>query len=245
VVLDINKEAAEETARLINTFAETPTSIWQLDVRDEEQVNRVLKEITQKYSRVDVWAHLAGGPIGSTLIEDILPAVWRANLEINLTGAFLCSRAVLPLMKQQRQGKIVLVSSCSGRGMGTTTSADYATAKAGIVIFTRQLAFEAAPFNINVNAVAPGPTREPDPERDRKDGRLSRIPLGRFARPEDQARMIVFLASDWASMMAGVTVDVDGGMHFGWVDYETYLSKHDIPATVESGFIRRGPAKSA
>ena len=72
-VLDIKKEAAEETARLINTFAETSASVWQLDVTNEEQINRVLKEITQKYSRIDVWAHLAGGHIGSTWIERYSP----------------------------------------------------------------------------------------------------------------------------------------------------------------------------
>lgn len=230
-VLDINKEAAAETARLINAFAETPALVWQLDVTKEKQVDQVLREIMKNYSRIDVWAHIAGGRMGSTLIEEIPLRVWRANIELNLTGAFLCSRAVLPVMKRQRQGKIVLISSVSARVV-STTSADYASAKAGIITFTKQLAFEGGPFNINVNAIVPGPTHESDPERDRKDGRMPRIPLQRFSLPEDQARAIVFLASDWADMITGVALDVDGGEYLGEMDYETYLSKHKNPVNL-------------
>lgn len=225
-VLDISKEAAAETAKQINAFAENAAAIWQVDVTKEEQVERVVKDITGDYGRIDVWAHIAGGPMGSTLIEETPPAVWRASIELNLTGAFLCTRAILPVMKRQRQGKIVLVSSMAGRGIGHSTSADYPAAKAGIITFTRQLAFETGPFNINANAIAPGPTHEQDPERDRRDGRLSKVPLQRFAEPEDQARAIVFLASNWADMITGVTLDVDGGLYLGFADYETYLSKH-------------------
>ncbi len=230
VVLDINKEAAAETVKLIDAFGETAASIWQVDVTNEEQVDRSIREIVEKCGRIDVWAHIVGGHKGSTLIEETPLSVWRANIELNLTGAFLCSRAVLPVMKRQRQGKIILLSSMAGRGMGYTTSADYPAAKAGIVTFTKQLAFEAGPFNINVNAIAPGPTHEPDPERDAKDGRMSKAPLKRFARPEDQAKAIVFLSSNWADMITGVTLDVDGGLYLGFLDYETYLSKHRSPA---------------
>ncbi len=233
-VLDINQEAAAETARLINAFAETPVSVWQVDVTNKEQVDRVVREITEKYSRIDVWAHIVGGHRGSTLIEDIPLGVWRGNIELNLTSAFLCSRAILPVMKGQRQGKIVLVSSGAARVV-SITSADYAVAKAGIVVVTKQLAFEGGPFNINVNAISPGPTHEPDPEGDRKDGRLSRVPLQRFARPEDMARAIVFLSSNWSEMITGVTLDVDGGGYLAWMDYETYLSKHKHAVNVGKG----------
>ncbi|MFB3886301.1 MAG: SDR family NAD(P)-dependent oxidoreductase [Thermodesulfobacteriota bacterium] len=228
-VLDINREAAAETARQAKAFGEAPPLIWQVDVTDEEEVDRVVKEIIAQCRRIDVWAHIAGGHRGSTLIEEIPPAVWRASIELNLTGAFLCSRAVLPVMKKQRQGKIVLISSSAGRRIGSTSGADYASAKAGIVTFTKQLAFEGDPFNINVNAVAPGPTHAPNAERDRKDNRLAIIPLQRPASPEDQAKAIVFLASNWADMITGVTLDVDGGMYFAWMDYETYLAKHKHP----------------
>jgi len=229
VILDINKEAAEETARLINSFTEEAAAVWQVDITDEDAVGRAVKEIEAKYHRVDVWAQIVGGHAGSTLIEDTPLTVWRANIELNLTGAFICSRAILPVMKRQRRGKIVLLSSMAGRGLGYTTSADYPASKAGIVTFARQLAFEAGPFNINVNAIAPGPTHEPNPEKDGKDVRLSMAPLGRLARPEDQARAIVFLSSSWAEMITGMTLDVDGGLYISNMDYTTYLVKHSCP----------------
>ena len=229
-VLDVNQERAVETANLINAFAETAALTRQVDVTHEEELDRVVKEIMGHYGRIDVWAHIAGGHKGSMLIEEIPPEVWRANIELNLTGAFLGSRAALRVMKPQRQGKIVLVSSMAARRIGHVTSADYPSAKAGIITFTRQLAFEAGPFNINANAIAPGPTYEPNPDRDRKDGRVSMVPLQRIARPEDQAKAIVFLASSWADMITGVTLDVDGGMYLGLTDYETYRAKHEQPS---------------
>ncbi len=227
-VLDINIEAAAKTAKLINGVAENAAAVWQVDALNKDQVDQSIKEILKKYDRIDVWAHLVGGHKGRTLIEEIPVDVWTSNIEINLTSAFIGARAILPVMKRQRSGKIVLVSSFAARTI-SVSGADYAVAKAGIMTFTKQMAYEAGFFNINVNAIVPGPTHEPDPVKDRRDGRLPRVPLGRFARPEDQARAIVFLASNWAEMITGVALEIDGGMHLGWLDWETYLSKHKNP----------------
>jgi 3-oxoacyl-[acyl-carrier protein] reductase len=229
-VLDINIEAAAETAKLINSAAQNAASVWQVDALNKDQVHQTVKEILGKYDRIDVWAHLVGGHKGRTLIEEIPVDVWKSNIEINLTSAFIGARAILPAMKRQRSGKIVLVSSFAAQCI-SVSGADYAVAKAGIITFTKQLAYEAGFFNINVNAIVPGPTHEPNPEKDRRDGRLPRVPLGRFARPEDQAKAIVFLASNWSEMITGVALEIDGGMHLGWVDWETYLSKHQHPVT--------------
>lgn len=228
-VLDINREAAGETAKLINASEEEAASAWQVDALSENQLDKTVKEILEKYSRIDVWAHIVGGHKGRTLIEDIPLDLWKSNMERNLTSAFIGARVILPVMKRQKSGKIVLISSFAARTIAVS-GADYSVAKAGIINFTKQLAYEAGFFNINVNAVVPGPTHEPDPEKDQRDGRLPRVPLGRFACPEDQAKAIVFLASDWAKMITGVALDVDGGMQHGFVDWETYLAKHQAPA---------------
>ncbi len=227
-LLDINKEALEETQRLTDALG-CKASTWHLDVTNEAQVDQVVKEVVKHYGHIDVWAHVAGGHKGATLIEDIPPALWRANIELNLTGAFFCARAVLPVMKRQKQGKIVFVSSEAGVSHGYMSGADYASAKGGLVTFMRNLAFEAGPFGINVNAIVPGPTREPNPEKDRRDGRLPKVPLQRFSRPEDQAKAIAFLSSNWAYMITGTTLIVDGGLLIARADYETYLSKHKRP----------------
>ena len=228
-VLDINSEAAAETARLINALREKAASVWQVDALNQDQVDKTVKEILEQYNRIDVWAHIVGGHKGRTLIEEIPLDLWKSNMERNLTSAFIGARAILPVMKRQKNGKIVLVSSFAARTIAVS-GADYSVAKAGIITFTKQLAYEAGFFNINVNAVVPGPTHEPNPEKDSRDGRLQRVPLGHFACPEDQAKAIVFLASDWAEMITGVALDVDGGMQLGFVDWETYLSKHQTPA---------------
>jgi 3-oxoacyl-[acyl-carrier protein] reductase len=231
-VLDISSEAAAETARLINASGDKSASVWQVDALNQDQVDKTVKEILEQHNRVDVWAHIVGGHKGRTLIEEIPLDLWKSNMERNLTSAFIGARAILPVMKRQKNGKIVLVSSFAARTIAVS-GADYSVAKAGIITFTKQLAYEAGFFNINVNAVVPGPTHEPNPEKDRRDGRLPRVPLGRFARPEDQAKAIVFLASDWAEMITGIALDVDGGMQHGFVDWETYLAKHQSP--VHSG----------
>jgi NAD(P)-dependent dehydrogenase (short-subunit alcohol dehydrogenase family) len=228
-VLDINREAADETAKSINGSGEEAASAWQVDALNENQLDKAVKEILEKYSRIDVWAHIVGGHKGRTLIEEIPLDLWKSNMERNLTSAFIGARVILPVMKRQRNGKIVLISSFAARTIAVS-GADYSVAKAGIITFTKQLAYEAGFFNINVNAVVPGPTHEPDPEKDQRDGRLPRTPLGRFACPEDQAKAIVFLASDWAKMITGIALDVDGGMQHGFVDWETYLAKHQAPA---------------
>jgi 3-oxoacyl-[acyl-carrier protein] reductase len=228
-VLDINREAANETASLINASGEKAALVWQVDALKQDQLDKTVKEILETHNRIDVWAHIVGGHKGRTLIEDIPLDLWNSNMERNLTSAFIGARAILPVMKRQKNGKIILVSSFAARTIAVS-GADYSVAKAGIITFTKQLAYEAGFFNINVNAVVPGPTHEPDPEKDQRDGRLPRVPLGRFACPEDQARAIVFLASDWAQLITGVALDVDGGMQLGFVDWETYLTKHQAPA---------------
>jgi NAD(P)-dependent dehydrogenase (short-subunit alcohol dehydrogenase family) len=228
-VLDINREAANETASLINASGGKAALVWQVDALKQDQLDKTVKEILEKHDRIDVWAHIVGGHRGRTLIEEIPLDLWKSNMERNLTSAFIGARAILPVMKRQKNGKIILVSSFAARTIAVS-GADYSVAKAGIITFTKQLAYEAGFFNINVNAVVPGPTHEPNPEKDQSDGRLPRVPLGRFARPEDQAKAIVFLASDWAKMITGIALDVDGGMQHGFVDWETYLSKHQAPA---------------
>ena len=137
---------------------------------------------------------------------------------INLTGTFLLTHAVVPVMKRQRSGKIINISSIAGRGVSRSSSSAYATAKGGIIALTRKLAFELGPHGITVNAIAPSLTLSerirPHWERRSAEGQaaeIERTPLGRVATPEDQARVICFLASSDADFVSGVTIDVTGG----------------------------------
>ena len=149
-----------------------------------------------------------------TLSED----GWDASVALNLKGAFLCSRALVGHMKARGRGVIVNIASTAGRGDSPNSGAAYASAKAGIVGFTRQIARELGPFGIRVNAIAPGSIltgraaarfeRADAPARERT---LQAIPLRRMGRPEDVAHVIVFLASPAASFITGAVLDVNGG----------------------------------
>jgi len=146
---------------------------------------------------------------------------WEQVIDVNLKGSFLCSQAVAPFMMQQRYGKIVNVSSGAAYGAVTPGSLNYSSAKAGILGLTFTLAMELGPFNINVNAVAPG---DIDTEMNRlaaerqgidfeayKKEQAKVIPIRRFGQPKDIANVICFLASEEASYVHGEVIHIFGG----------------------------------
>jgi NAD(P)-dependent dehydrogenase (short-subunit alcohol dehydrogenase family) len=192
------------------------------DALDGAQVSSVVKRIVDEHGRIDLLVNAVGGSTiiakPSAPVDELTLDDWQRMLHFNLTGTFLFTNAVVPVMKRQRSGKIVTISSIAGRGISPTSSSAYATAKGGIIAFTRKLSFELGPHGVTVNAIAPSLTLSPrlrprwdrmsDEERARES---ARVPLGRVALPEDQARVICFLASSDADFVTGVTIDVNGG----------------------------------
>ena len=163
---------------------------------------------------------------GSTIIDNPAAGIenmslkeWQGVLDFNLTGTFLFTQQLVPVMKAQGSGKIVNLSSVAGRGLSDVSSSSYATAKGGIIALTRKLSLELGPYGVTCNAVAPGKTMShriksrwellSDEEKQRD---LDSVPLKRFAEPRDQANVICFLASSDADMVTGVTIDVNGGV---------------------------------
>lgn len=172
----------------------------------------------------DILVNCVGGstilPKADMALADMTESQWDAMMAFNLKGAFLCCHDVIPLMVQGGGGTIVNVTSFTGRAILPDASVAYATAKAGLVGFTRRLAKELAPHNIRCNAIAPGFVMTPriksaiwdavGPEG--RAGLQQRIPLGRFAEPEEIAAAITFLASDESSYMTGAILDCNGGL---------------------------------
>jgi len=148
-------------------------------------------------------------------IEKISLDDWNLVLATNLTSLFLSSKLCLPAMKRKRYGKIVNVSSVAARNRSLVSGVHYVCSKAGVIGFTRQLAFEAAPYGINVNAVCPGQTRTPMLVQSMTKSQIrsleKSIPLRRVATPEEQAKVISFLASEESRYMSGAVLDVNGG----------------------------------
>ena len=184
----------------------------RVDVSVEEDVRGLVDATLAAFGRIDVLVNNAGiasaSPLGETTLDE-----WNRVLAVDLTGVFLCSRAVVPAMAEQAAGAIVNVGSQLGL-RGAPNLAAYCAAKAGVHGLTKALARELAPLGIRVNAVAPGPVDTPildDVDAATMAGILAEIPLGRIARVEEIAPVVVLLAGDAGTYFTGSVVNVSGG----------------------------------
>ena len=207
-----NQDAAEQTAQAIRQ-AGGEALIVQGDVALPETAEALTKGALDAFGRIDILVNNAG-ITRDTLILRMTVDDWDAVQQTNLKGTFLVTKAVLRPMIRQRGGRIVNLSSISGR-MGNAGQANYATTKAGLLGFTRSVAREVASRGITVNAVSPGYI-ETDiwndvPEQARAK-LLELIPLGAAGRPEDIAEAVAFFASDAAAYITGQVLNVDGGL---------------------------------
>lgn len=217
VATDILAEGLRETSDLLGDKGRVIT----IDVADPASVKAAMSVLAREGRAVDILVNNAGGVRGQTgrPIESIEPADWHAIVDVNLTGAFLMAQAVAPGMKARRHGRIVNISSGAGLGISLTGIQAYASAKAGQIGLTRQLAHELGPWNITVNNVAPGFVRSnPSTERqwhamgEEAQLRLVQsIALKRLGSPEDIANAVLFFASDAAGWISGQVLSVDGG----------------------------------
>ncbi|HZG37099.1 MAG TPA: 3-oxoacyl-[acyl-carrier-protein] reductase [Nodosilinea sp.] len=184
----------------------------QADVSQADQVDALISSTLEKFGRVDILVNNAG-ITRDTLLLRMKPEDWQAVIDLNLTGVFLCTRAVAKLMLKQRSGRIINIASVAGQ-MGNPGQANYSAAKAGVIGFTKTVAKELASRGVTANAVAPG-FIETDMTGDLNNTEeiLKFIPLGRFGQPEDIAGMVRFLAADpAAAYITGQVFNVDGGM---------------------------------
>ena len=181
------------------------------DVSQAEEVDNLIKQTLDKFSRIDVLVNNAG-IARDTLLMRMKPADWQAVINLNLTGVFLCTKAVTKTMLKQRSGRIINIASVAGQ-MGNPGQANYSAAKAGVIGFTKTVAKELASRNVTVNAVAPGFIATDMTEDLKSEDIINFIPLGRYGKPEEVAGMIRFLAADpAAAYITGQVFNVDGGM---------------------------------
>jgi NAD(P)-dependent dehydrogenase (short-subunit alcohol dehydrogenase family) len=211
-LVERNEATGQETRQQI-TGQGGEARLILLDITGENAAPEVIRQVLSAWGRIDILVNNAGfdrpGGIFKLRDED-----WDAVLAVHLKAAMAFTREVVPLMKERRYGRIVNLSSVYGKTGGKGEIA-YATAKAGLIGFTKSVAKEVGKFNVAVNAVLPGLTATPTIRtfmaEKYRDEILVQTPLGRMAQPEEIAQAVIFLASDEASYITGACLEVSGG----------------------------------
>jgi 3-oxoacyl-[acyl-carrier protein] reductase len=197
----------------------------EVNVLDWEQVQGMVRATVARFGRLDGLVNTVGGSSGhgvrgARTIEELDLADWDRTFDLNVKSVFYCCRAAIPALRASGGGRIVNTSSIAGRSQSQLGGPQYAAAKAAVIGFTRQLAFQLAKDNITVNAVAPGPSRservaaiwDRRSEEDRREV-LDRIPLGRLGELDELAAAVAYLLGDLAGYVTGQTLDVNGGLY--------------------------------
>ncbi len=198
-------------------------AVWKpkrffVDVSNEQSTLDMANETVETYGKIDILVNNAA--IFSTIkmkkMEEITGGEWDAMMNVNLKGVFLCSKAVVPVMKKQNSGRIINISSAAVY-LGRTDYIHYVASKAGVLGFSGSLAREVGEYNITVNSITPGPTYTEIPREtvndDQKQRMLNMQSLKRLQVPDDLAGTVVFLSSDDSSFITGQVFNIDGGMN--------------------------------
>ncbi len=212
-IVDMADEKAEATVAELSKYCET--TYIRADVTSEEETEAVFKQIREKSGRLDVIVTCAG--ITSVdPFDTVTIASWDRVMDINLKGTFMYTRLAMRMMKEQKYGRIVCLSSISGQVGGIRTNPAYACSKAGVSCLVKSLAKQGAPYLVTANAVAPGIA---DTDMIKTEGfncSADEVPLGYLASPEEVGNVVLFLASDMSQYVTGQCVSVNGGMFMGF-----------------------------
>ena len=211
-LLDINEKKAQDSAdKLLNCMG------IGCDVSDLSSIEKAIERVVKKYGGIDIVVNNAG-ILPSSALEDVTQDEWDRTLAVNLKGVFFMVQKALPYLQKSSCGRVINTSSLAGRMGGFETCLAYSASKGGINAMTMGMARQLAPFGITVNAICPGTTETPITmafSEAAMERLLSRIPLHRLGRPEDMAGAAAFLASDEASFITGLLMDINGGMYMG------------------------------
>ena len=213
----VNYQSSEDAARQVVqsiTDGGGEAAVMAGDVSQEDSANTLVKQVLEQWGRIDILVNNAGITRDRLLLR-MTPEDWDRVLEVNLRGAFLCTKYVMPHLIRRRQGRVVNISSVVGLG-GNPGQANYAASKAGLIGFTKAVAREVASRNITVNALAPGFIDSggmvDQMTEEARNLALSRIPMARFGSADDVAEGVVFLCSPGAAYITGQVLTIDGGM---------------------------------
>ena len=214
-IVDLQKDRCQDTVEKVRSHGNEPL-ILEANVGNWDEVKAMTDQVVKEWGRIDILVNNAGITRDGLLVR-MKEEDWNLVLQVNATGTFHCTKAVLSPMSKQRFGRIVNMASVVGV-MGNAGQANYAASKAAVIGFSKSVAREYASRNVTVNAVAPGFIDTAMTEglgADIKEGLLKQIPLGRLGQASDIASAVLFLVSDAASYITGQVLHVNGGMHMG------------------------------
>jgi 3-oxoacyl-[acyl-carrier protein] reductase len=210
-----NKAGADQAVAEISKAGGEAHAI-RADVTSAGEVEAMVESVRNRWGRIDVLVNNAGDLLGRNMLSDMTEEYWEQIMDLNLKSVFLCVKQVWKEMAARKSGNIINMASIAGRNGGGPGSGAYATAKGGLITYTKSLAKELAPHGIRVNGVAPGVIATPYHERysppEVFQKFIASIPLGRAGTSEEIASVVVFLASPAASYIVGETIEVNGGM---------------------------------
>ena len=208
-----NRDAANDVAEAIRSGG-SESIIIQGDISDDMHAQAVVKQVTDEWGQIDILVNNAGITRDGLLLR-MKTEDWDRVIDVDLKGAFLCSKYTMPHMIRRRQGRIINISSVVGIG-GNIGQANYAAAKAGLIGFTKAVAREVATRNVTVNALAPGfidtGGMVDNMTDEARENVLGRIPMGRFGSGLDVASAVVFLCGSGAGYITGQVITIDGGL---------------------------------
>lgn len=213
IMQSTNVVYANKTAKEIRDMGRKSFAM-KMDVTDREQVKQVFAKVKEEFGKIDILVNNAGTLDHISQIEDQNDDFWERDLRVNLTGAYNCTKAVWPYMKEQKYGRIINMASVAGT-LGGFGQASYSTTKGGILSFTKSMALEGARYGITVNAIVPGiiATEAFNMGNPKMNERMiQRTAFKRPGEPEDVANAITFLASDKAKYITGIGLNVSGGI---------------------------------
>lgn len=216
IITDIDEESARSVADDLR--AHGFEARWlKFNVADFPNIKGMVAKINDVFGRIDIWVNNAG-ITESAAIESINEEKWDRMQNINLKSVFFCTQAVFEIMKEQRYGKLVHISSMAGERGGRGSSASYSASKAGVINIAKSFALNGGAYNITSNTVCPGRTLTKMAEglswlHDPKDDPKLTIPLQRFGTPQDIANAVLFFASDLSAYVTADTMDVNGGLY--------------------------------
>jgi len=216
IVADVDESGAAAHAEVLGRMGARATAV-ALDITDESSVAQALNTVRPEFGDVAILVNNAGISAPAPTLDMSLES-WRRVLDVNLTGAFVCSKAVLPHMQRARWGRIVTVVSFAGKSSPIyADNASYAASKAGLIGLIHNTAIEFAADGITINGVAPGIVEtemlRSAHSEERRAELARKLPVGRFTRPDEVASLIAFLASDFAGSITGEIVNINGGLY--------------------------------